>query len=157
MDRFGLFFIRLVMITVGFIAASIAAGVCLAFLTRFITPREAGELTGAGLGSWMVVATIMFSSWTGYVAFFPGMAVILFGEFTRRRDWLYYAIAGGLIAILVPLFIVFFGSDSRPSETEFLVMSLAAGMIGGLVYWLVSGRNAGNWLPSQHKDKSDIA
>lgn len=155
MDRFGLFFIRLVMITIGFIAASIAAGVSLAFLTRVITPQEAGELSGAGFDGWMVVATIMFASWTGYVAFFPGMAVIFYGEFTRRRDWLYYAVAGGLIAILAPLFITFVWGDSRPSESEFLVMSLAAGMIGGLAYWLVSGRNAGNWLPSQRQDNPD--
>lgn len=157
MDRFGLFFIRLVMITVGFVAASIAAGVSLAFLTRVITPQEAGELSGAGFRDWMIVAAIAFSSWAGYVAFFPGMAVILYGEFTRRRDWLYYAVAGGVIAVAVPLFITLVGGENRPLETEFLAMSLAAGMIGGLAYWLVSGRNAGSWLPGERQDNTDAA
>ena len=157
MDRFGLFFIRLVMITVGYVAASVAAGVSLAFLTRFITPQEAGELAGAGFRDWMIVAVIAFSSWAGYVAFFPGMAVILFGEFTRRRDWLYYAVAGGVIAVAAPFFITLVWGENRSSETEFLAMSLASGMIGGLAYWLVSGRNAGNWLPGQHRDTADAA
>lgn len=149
MDRFGLLLIRLVMITLGFIAASIAAGVSLAFLTRYITPQEAGELSGSEFGGWMIVATLMFSSWTGFIAFFPGMAVIFYGEFTRRRDWLYYAIAGGLIAVVAPLFIAYVWGTGPPSQSEFVLMSLAAGMIGGLAYWLVSGRNAGSWLPSE--------
>lgn len=148
MDRFVLFFMRLVMITVGFILASIAAGVALAFLTQIITPREAAELSGPGSNGWLFVAAVAFSSVTGAVAFFPAMAVIFYGEFTRRRDWLYYAIAGGLIAVFAPILITLIRSSGRPSDIEFMAMSLAAGMIGGLAYWLVSGRNAGNWLPS---------
>lgn len=149
MDRFGLLLIRLVMITIGFIAASIAAGVSLAFLTRMITPQEAAELSGSDFSGWMIIATLMFSSWTGFIAFFPGMAVIFYGEFTRRRDWLYYAVAGGLIAVVAPLFIAYVWGAGPRSKSEFVLMSLAAGMIGGLAYWLVSGRNAGSWLPSE--------
>ena len=148
MDRFALFFMRLVMITVGFILASIAAGVALAFLTQIITPQEAAELSGPGRNRWLFVATIAFSSLTGSIAFFPAMAVILYGEFTRRTDWLYYAVAGGLIAVVAPMFITLIRSSGRPTDIEFMAMSLAAGMIGGLAYWLVSGRKAGNWLPS---------
>ena len=149
MDRFALFFMRLVMITIGFVAGALAAGIALAFLTRIITPPEAAELSRAGFDRWMIVATIVFSSWTGYIAFFPAMFVILFSEFTSRRDWLFFTVAGGLIAVYAPLVITLVWGSNRQSETEFLTMSLASGMIGGLAYWLVSGRNAGNWLPNR--------
>ena len=36
MDRFGLFLIRLVMITLGYAAGAVAAGVSLALLTKFM-------------------------------------------------------------------------------------------------------------------------
>lgn len=147
MDRFVLFFLRLIMITVGFIVASLAAGIALALLTRIVTPPEATELSNAGFDRWLIVATITFSSLTGYVAFIPAMIVILYGEFTSRRDWLFYALAGGLIAAFAPLILTLLRGTGQPVDLEFLAMSLAAGMIGGLAYWLVSGRKAGNWLP----------
>ncbi|MEX3011750.1 hypothetical protein [Hoeflea sp. TYP-13] len=149
MDRFLLFFIRLIMITIGFVAASLAAGIALAFLTRIITPPEAAQLSDAGLGAGLVIAAFAFSSMTGYVAFFPAMIIILYSEFTRRRDWLFYALTGGAIAAIAPLIITVIRSTGRPTDFEFLFMSIATGMIGGLAYWLVAGRSAGNWLPVQ--------
>lgn len=137
------------MITIGFIAASIAAGISLVFLTRMVTPPEAAQISDAGFGGWIIGATILFSSLAGYVAFFPAIVIILYSEFTARRGWLFYALAGGAIAAVVPLALTVFQGSGEPSETPFLAMGIATGMIGGLTYWIVAGRNAGNWLPNQ--------
>ena len=153
MDRFGLFLIRLVMITLGYAAGAVAAGVSLALLTKFITPEQAGELahTGFDVGI-MFLSAVLLASLAGYVAFVPAMMVILYAEFARRRDWLFYALAGGVIAAIAPLIeTLVIGSDQQ-TPMDFTVMSLASGMIGGIGYWVVAGRGAGNWLPSAREE-----
>lgn len=149
MDRYIGFLIRLCVITAGFIAAAIVAGTSLAFLTRIVTIQEAGQISDAGLGAGLVVAAFAFASLTGYVAFIPSVVIILYSEFTRRRDWLFYALCGGAIAAIAPLIIVLVRSGTRTGGYEFFFMNIAAGMLGGIAYWMVAGRNAGNWLPDE--------
>lgn len=148
MDRLALFLVRLLMITVGFVAASIAAGVALALLTRFITLEEAGHLSNAGFDFGLVVGALGFASLVGYVAFFPALLVIFYAEITKRRDWLFYALAGGIIAAVAPFLVAVILQPAGQSEFDFALMTTASGMIGGIVYWLFAGRSAGSWLPS---------
>ncbi|MCY6383322.1 hypothetical protein [Hoeflea prorocentri] len=146
MDRFTLLFVRLVMITAGFIVASLVAGTALALLTHVVTLQEANRISDAGLGAGLVVAAFAFASLTGYVAFFPSIAVILYSEFTQRRDWLFYALCGGAMAAIAPIVVMFLRSGSGRDGFDFFVMNIAAGMLGGLTYWLIAGRNAGSWM-----------
>jgi hypothetical protein len=148
LHRFALFLIRLVVITFGFAASSLAAGVALALLTKFITPQEAGHLANAGFDFGLLIGAFAFASFAGYVAFFPAVLIIFYAEITKRRDWLFYALAGGIIAAAAPLLIAVALGPNRQSPVEFAAMTAASGMIGGIVYWLVAGRGAGNWLPS---------
>ncbi|WP_136658127.1 hypothetical protein [Nitratireductor sp. XY-223] len=143
------FLVRLCVITAGFIVAATVAGTSLALLTRLLTLKEAAQISDAGLGAGLVVAVIAFASLAGYAAFIPSVVVILYSEFARRRDWLFYALCGGAIAAIAPLVVALAGSGARTGGYEFLFMSLAAGMLGGIAYWLVAGRKAGNWLPDQ--------
>ncbi len=152
MDRYGLFFIRMVMITLGYAAAAVTAGVSLALLTKFITPQQAGYLADSGFDFGLLIGAVALGSLAGYVAFVPAMLVILVAEVAKRRDWLFYALAGGAIAAAAPLLIALFTGPDRGAPTDFALMSLAAGMIGGTAYWLIAGRGAGNWLPSARED-----
>ncbi len=147
MDRLALFFIRMVMITLGFAVSSIVAGVALALLTEFITPHEAGRLASAGFDFGLVIGALGLASLVGYVAFVPAMLVIFYAEITKRRDWLFYALAGGIIAAVAPFLAAIVVQPAGGSRFDFALMATAAGMIGGLSYWLVAGRSAGNWLP----------
>ena len=150
MDRYIGFIIRLCVVTAGFIAAAIVAGTSLALLTRIVTFQEAGQVSDAGFGAGLVVAAFALASLTGYVAFIPSVIIILYSEFARRRDWLFYALCGGAIAAIAPLIIVLIGNGARTRGYEFFFMSVAAGMLGGIAYWMVAGRKAGNWLPRQN-------
>lgn len=136
------------MITVGFVAASIVAGVALALLTKFITLQEAGNLSEAGIDFGLVIGALALASLVGYVAFFPALLVIFYAEITKRRDWLFYALAGGIIAAFAPFLIAVILQPAGQSPFDFAFMTTASGMIGGIVYWLFAGRSAGNWLPS---------
>ncbi len=156
MDRFALLLLRLVMITIGFVLAAITAGIALMFLTKILTPHEANQLSQSGLDVGLVIGAFALASLAGYVAFFPAMLIILYGEFTRRRDWLFYALSGGAIAAAAPLILLLIRSTRRQPDFEFTLLCLASGMISGIVYWFISGRNAGNWLPDdkQHQTVS---
>ena len=48
MDRFTRLFLRLVLITAGFIAASLVAGTALALLTHIVTLEEVRQISDAG-------------------------------------------------------------------------------------------------------------
>ena len=114
MDRYALFFIRMVMITLGFAAGAVAAGVSLALLTKFITPQEAGHLADLGFDFDLVVGAVALASLAGYVAFVPAMEVIFYAEVAKRRDWLFYALAGGIIAAIAPLIVTFMIGPGPP-------------------------------------------
>jgi hypothetical protein len=85
----------------------------------------------------------------GFTAFFvsgfallPMLLIILVAESFGWRSVLFYAAAGlGLALFFRSLLTVqgqnFFGRD--------LEIMAAAGIAGGLVYWMLAGRNAGRW------------
>ena len=146
MDRFLVLFLRLCAITLGFILATIASAVAMGFLTQIITPQEASHLANSPWSIGLIVGFLVAAAFAGYVAYIPAMAVILFAEITRKRDWLFYTLAGGIIALVVPFVgATMTGATDRSVNT--LVMIAVSGMIGGLTYWLFAGSRAGNWLP----------
>ncbi len=151
MDRFLVLFLRLCAITLGFILATIASAVAMGFLTQIITPQEASHLANSPWSIGLIVGFLVAAAFAGYIAFIPAMAVILFAEVTRKRDWLFYTLAGGIIALIVPFAgAAMTGATDRSVNT--LVMIAVSGMIGGLTYWLFAGSRAGNWLPPQRQN-----
>ena len=75
--------------------------------------------------------------------------VIAISEAARLRNFLYYGVGGALVGLAS-----YYGSDvsMRLENTtdvapvgNSLQLAAAAGIIGGLAYWLVAGRNAGRW------------
>jgi len=146
MDRFLVFILRLCAITFGFILATIASAVAMGFLTQIITPQEASQLASSPWHVGLVVGFLVAAAFAGYVAFLPAMAVILFAELTRKRDWLFYTLAGGVIALIVP-FIGTSLTGASDGSVNTLIMIAVSGMIGGMTYWLFAGSRAGNWLP----------
>lgn len=67
------------------------------------------------------------------------------GEWQSIRSWVYYALAG--IAIAIAGFIALYsGETTGPNSivNQYATIAyLCSGLVGGWVYWLVSGRNAG--------------
>ena len=68
------------------------------------------------------------------------------GEWQSIRSWVYYALAG--IAISIAGFIALYsGETSGPNSivNQYATIAyLCSGLVGGWVYWLVSGRMAGD-------------
>jgi hypothetical protein len=73
----------------------------------------------------------------------PALALVIIGEVARLRSWLYYVIGGGVALAAIPLL-----SRMDPGAATHLMLPAlwhvfaTAGFAGGLVYWLLAGRNA---------------
>lgn len=72
------------------------------------------------------------------------------GEWQSIRSWVYYALSG--IAIAIAGFIALYSGEAAGVNTivnNYAVIAyLCAGLAGGIIYWLVAGRYAGD--PSEY-------
>lgn len=73
----------------------------------------------------------------------PVLLVVFVGEIARIRSALYYVAGGGLALAAMPL-LARFGQASGGVPADQIVWQVfaTAGFAGGLVYWLLAGRNA---------------
>ena len=95
------------------------------------------------------VASFFATSFIGATAFVPAVLLIAVAEAMRLRSLLYYAVAGAVVGLAS-----YYGSDIElrlENTTDVspvghaLQLAAAAGIVGGLAYWLLAGRNAGRW------------
>jgi hypothetical protein len=131
---------RIFVILFALFCASVAAS---AVLTVAVLVREWDDLlrlsweTGTlavviGLGGMVISA----------VALLPVLLAIAFAEAYAWRSVLFYAVLGLVLA----LWAYFGGYDLQDAAfTRDGEISAAAGIAGGLVYWLIAGRRAGAW------------
>jgi hypothetical protein len=138
---------RLIVIFFGLILAIMAAGIALAI--GIISPDWAGADADPFERVTFFAFAFFATSFVGATATLPALVLIIFAEAARMRSFLYYGVAGALVGLAA-----YFGSDvsSRLENTTDVVpvghtlqLAAAAGIIGGLVYWLVAGRKAGAW------------
>jgi hypothetical protein len=87
------------------------------------------------------------TSFKGASTIVPALVLVVLGEAMRIRSFIYYGVAGAVVALAS-----YFGSNisGRLENTTDIVplnyplqLAAAAGIIGGLIYWLIAGRNAG--------------
>ena len=136
---------RILIILVAFFAASLAAGIVLVFSIVF--PEWGSSRFGFDEGSFPVVATIGFVL-IGSFGFLPALIIALVTEALNVRSALVYATGGAILGALSYLGIARFDPDTMTMvdgvRREVEIMA-GAGIVAGLVYWLIAGRNAGEW------------
>ena len=135
---------RLLVILLGFAAACLAASgfVHLVWIGPLAADQGIAEFFYAGP---VFVTLPLLALMIGYLAFFPWLIVLAIAELTGRRGWLFYALAGALIATPVAA-VLWIGITGPEIDVEFVGLSVVgAGMFGSFVYWLVAGRSAGMW------------
>jgi hypothetical protein len=149
---------QLFLILLGYAVATMAASafVHLLFLgSAGFAPEDA---------PWLVMGSIVFSIplvalFIAYFAFIPAAVAIGIAEIIGARDWLYYAIAGAIVgACVIALFWYSMpypillddtpppAPNREPLDNPYVVLAvIGGGMLGGIFYWLVAGRLAGDW------------
>jgi hypothetical protein len=112
----------------------------------------------------VVTGSIVFSIplvtlFVAYFAFLPSVAAILLSEILGKRDWLYHAISGAVVAIVVVAFIrsAAHGGNAAVADPRFALALVGSGMCAGIAYWMVAGRLAGDWREKLHLSVLDEA
>ena len=138
---------RIIVIAVALIVASMVAGITLA--VGIIAPDWPWLDSDPVERVMFFVVSFFATSFIGATAFVPALLLIVVAEIMRLRRLLYYAAAGAVVGLTS-----YYGSnvelrlenttDVSPAFHP-LQLAAAAGIIGGLAYWLLAGRNAGRW------------
>ena len=138
---------RIIVILLALILAIMAAGITLAI--GIIAPDWAGIDSDPVERLSFFIVSFFATSFVGAVAILPAVLLIVISEAARLRSFLFYGIGGALVGLAS-----YYGSDISvrlenttdvPPVANALQLAAAAGIIGGLVYWLIAGRNAGRW------------
>jgi hypothetical protein len=138
---------RIIVIIFGLLVAILVAGITLAM--GIVLPEW------AAMDSDPIERVIFFfvaffaTSYVGAVGVLPAALVIAISEAARMRSLIYYGVGGARVARAY-----YYGSDiafQLENTTDVtpvanaLQLAAAAGILGGLAYWLIAGRNAGRW------------
>jgi hypothetical protein len=143
---------RLFVILFGFLAACLAAGMIVVGAVLF---PELSDL-GAGpidQGALDVVLGFGFIFISGF-ALLPALIIAAITEAFSIRSSLAYAIGGGLVGLACYLGLVPFDPDTMRFEgivQRHLEIMTGAGIVAGLVYWMIAGRTAGAWREPQRR------
>lgn len=148
MALFGNFILRFIIISIGFTLAISAAGlfVGVGFYNEILTSEppllsweeELYALVSIGVG---FASTVLIGAYSlGIVGI-----VIALAEAMRWKSLVANLMMGGVCAAFLALTGTG-GAGGAAISDGVLLVSLSAGFIGGFVYWLIAGRNAGDWL-----------
>jgi hypothetical protein len=144
---------RLVMMLVGYIWACIAASAVITLGTLAPNWNDL-QAFGQSLGLSGDVPTVALWSMIGIgaaiifaVGFLPTLLAVILAEGFKLRSIVIYGVIGAALALAAVYGLDFGGYVTAPNadmmhEREVFA---AAGIAGGLVYWLFAGRRAGIW------------
>lgn len=137
--------VRLFVILLGFAAASLAASLVIVMAALY--PEWSDLQLGYAERDWIGVFTLVGFVFVSGFALIPALVVIVLSEAFAIRAVTFFAAAGALIGALViaglgGLHPAQLAVDSF-SRRE-LELMIGAGIVGGLVYWIIAGRSAGN-------------
>jgi hypothetical protein len=137
---------RLFVILFAFIAASLVAGAIVvgAVLFPALSDFADGPIDPSALN---IVLGFGFIFVSGF-ALLPAMIVVAITEAFHIRSALAYAVGGGIVGLACYLGLVPFDPATLRFDgvvQRHLEIMTGAGIVAGMVYWMIAGRNAGAW------------
>ena len=147
MNRVLTYLFRLAIIIGGYLVAALCTSAFLVIVYLGTADFTVSEVPEAATGP-LIFSIPFVALFVAYFAFIPAVFAILASELLGKRDWLFHALAGAIVALAV---IAFFNRNRGASaydeiaELNIVLAMIAAGMCGGIGYWLVAGRSAGGW------------
>jgi hypothetical protein len=137
---------RLFVILFGFLAACLVAGLIVVVAVLF---PEFSDLGSGPIdqGAFNIVLGFGFIFISGF-ALLPAMIVVLVTEAFYIRGLLTYAAGGAVVGLACYLGLVPFDPATLHFEgivRRHLEIMTGAGIVAGLIYWMIAGRNAGAW------------
>ena len=150
MDTLLRFILRLFLVPLGAVAA-MCVGMSVLVGAHWKALQALADASASAQEQWFIafviagpVLALFFSMMTAY-AFTAATVGVLISEVFALRSWIYHAANGGLSAWIG-------WSLMQDIRVEYRVFGdpstlVAAGLAGGLAYWLIAGWSAGFWKP----------
>jgi hypothetical protein len=137
---------RLFVILFAFLAACLAAGIVVVGAVLFpeFSDFGAGPVDETAFDVMIGVGFIFISGF----ALLPAMIIAAITETFSIRSALAYAVGGALVGLACYLGLVPFDPETLRFEgivRRHLEIMTGAGIVAGLVYWMIAGRAAGAW------------
>jgi hypothetical protein len=136
---------RLIVVFLAFLAASFVAGMIVVVAVLFPELSDLGdEIDQTSLNIMFGFGFIFISGF----ALLPAAIIVAITEAFYIRSALAYGLGGALVGLACYLGLVPFDTESLRFEgivRRHLEIMTGAGIVAGLVYWLIAGRNAGAW------------
>jgi hypothetical protein len=124
----------LVLVPLAYVAALFAAAVtvAIALFGGRVDEDTAGMAVGLSIG---------LTIYGGMISFLPALVALIVAETMRLRSIFFYLAVGGLIGLVSAEIVV--ALDGLTFAPNLRLICLAAGFVGGAVYWLIAGKLAG--------------
>ena len=137
---------RLFAILFGFFAACLVAGMIVVGAVLFpeFSDLSTGTIDQSAID---IVIGFGFIFISGF-ALLPALIVVLITEAFYIRSVLAYAVGGGVVGLACYLGLVPFDTTTLQFDgivRRHLEIMTGAGIVAGMVYWMIAGRNAGAW------------
>jgi hypothetical protein len=148
---------RLFAILFGFLAASLVAGAIVVGAVLFpeFSDVAMGPIDPSALN---IVLGFGFIFISGF-ALLPAMIIVSITEAFAIRNALAYAIGGGAVGLACYLGLIPFDPATLRFDgivRRHLEIMTGAGIVAGVVYWMIAGRNAGAWRRPHRLDRADM-
>jgi hypothetical protein len=137
---------RLFVILFGFLAACLVAGIVVVCAVLFPEFSDLGS-GPVDQGALNIALGFGFIFISGF-ALLPAMIVVAITEAFYVRGALTYAVGGGVVGLACYLGLVPFDPETLRFDgivRRHLEIMTGAGIVAGLIYWMIAGRNAGAW------------
>ena len=133
-------------IAFGFLFAGMVAGLIVVGAIMFpeVSSLDTGMIDPNAINILLGFGFIFVSGF----ALLPALIVVVITETFNIRSALAYGIGGAVVGLACYLGLVPFDTATMQFSGivhRHLEVMTGAGIVGGLIYWLVAGRNAGRW------------
>ncbi|QUS37772.1 hypothetical protein RPMA_01980 [Tardiphaga alba] len=146
---------RLFVILFAFCVACMVGGTIVIFSILFpeLSAMDTGIVNADAINVLIGFGFIFFSGF----ALIPAIIVVVITETFNIRSVLAYAIGGGVVGVACYLGLIPYDTTTMTFDgivRRHLEVMTGAGIVSGLIYWVIAGRKAGAWkqprqLPSQ--------
>jgi hypothetical protein len=137
---------RLFVIAFAFLAASLVAGMIIVIAVLFPEFSDLGT-SPVDQGVFQILVGFGFIFISGF-ALLPAAIIALITEAFSIRSVLAYAIGGAVVGVACYLSLVPFDTDTWRFDgivRRHMEIMTGAGIVAGVVYWMIAGRTAGAW------------
>ena len=137
---------RLIVVAFAFVMASLVAGLVIVLAVLFPAVGDLG-IDPIDQGAFQILIGFGFIFVSGF-ALLPALIIVAVTEAFYIRSALAYAVGGGLVGLACYLGLVPFDAQSFRFEgivQRHLEVMTGAGIVAGIVYWMIAGRRAGAW------------